>query len=107
LESVAFELPEMAEDEFDDWGDDQSEDSDEPIEGETADSGEWLYETNCAACHGADLSGGAGPDISSAGSAFSEAELKNIIINGNGIEPGLDIKEDDAKAIAERLAEKE
>jgi len=107
LESVAFKLPEMAGDDFDNWENDQSEDSEEPIEGETADSGEWLYETNCAACHGADLSGGAGPDIRSAGSDFSEAELKDIIINGTGSMPALGIEEGDAKAIAEWLAKKE
>lgn len=108
LESVTYELPEVAvEDDFDDWGDDRSEDTEDEIDGETVESDEWLYETNCAACHGADLSGGVGPDISNAGSDFSDAELKDIIINGTGDMPALGIDEGDAEAIAAWLAEKE
>ncbi|MFU0791447.1 cytochrome c550 [Cerasibacillus sp. JNUCC 74] len=75
-------------------------------EGETSDDPEAIYESNCSSCHGADLSGGAGPDLTQVGSKLSKDEVQNIIINGKGqMPPGL-ATEAEAEVLAEWLAEK-
>ena len=66
-----------------DDGDDNGATSDSGQEsGETASVAEDVYESNCAACHGADLSGGAGSDLTAIGADHSVDELKDIIANG-------------------------
>ncbi|MBU5265901.1 cytochrome c550 [Virgibacillus proomii] len=75
-------------------------------EGETTDDPEAIYESNCSSCHGADLSGGAGPDLTQVGSKLSKDEVKNTIINGKGqMPPGL-ATEAEAEVLAKWLAEK-
>jgi mono/diheme cytochrome c family protein len=46
--------------------------------------GETIFQQNCAACHGADLSGGVGKPLNagSDAAAKSDAELLQIITNG-------------------------
>src|SRR5699024_191770 len=48
---------------------------------ETA-AAEDVFERNCASCHGNDLSGGAGPDLTSIGSDYDADEIGDIIENG-------------------------
>ncbi len=43
---------------------------------------EAIYEASCLGCHGTDLSGGAGPALSTIGSELSLDEIKDIITNG-------------------------
>ncbi|RFA36387.1 cytochrome C [Virgibacillus dokdonensis] len=82
------------------------EKAEESQEGETTDDPEAIYEANCANCHGGDLSGGMGPDLTQVGSKLSKDEIQNIIINGKGqMPPGL-ATESEAKVLAEWLAEK-
>jgi cytochrome c551 len=70
-------------------------------------AGEDVYQQNCASCHGADLSGGAGPDLTSAGSNFSEDELEDIIVNGTGSMPAQNVSGDDLDALVSWLSEQQ
>lgn len=68
---------------------------------------EKMYQQKCSGCHGTDLKGGAGPDLTKVGSALSKDEIKDIIENGKGggMPKGL-YKGDDAEKVAAWLAEK-
>ncbi|GGA67249.1 c-type cytochrome [Ornithinibacillus halotolerans] len=78
--------------------------------GETASVAEEVYEANCAACHGANLAGGAGPSLEKIGAEYSVEELNEII--SNGIEgtsmPGFGdrLSEDEINQLSEWLAAK-
>ncbi|MUK89079.1 c-type cytochrome [Ornithinibacillus sp. L9] len=76
--------------------------------GETTETaaGQEIYEANCAACHGADLSGGAGPNLSAVGSKYSADEIVDIIHNGIGNMQAQNVDNDDAEVLANWLAEK-
>ncbi|WP_188206694.1 c-type cytochrome [Alkalibacillus aidingensis] len=67
---------------------------------ETA-AGEDLYQQNCAACHGGDLSGGAGPSLENAGDDFDHDEVVSIILEGYGGMAPVDVSEDEASDIAD------
>lgn len=76
-------------------------------EGETDDP-EAIFESNCASCHGDDLSGGMGPDLTEVGSRDSEDEINDIIMNGKGDDmPAGLVEADEADALAEWLADME
>ncbi|API90559.1 MULTISPECIES: cytochrome c550 [Virgibacillus] len=83
------------------------EKAEESQEGETTDDPEAVYETNCSSCHGGDLSGGMGPDLTQVGSKLSKDEIQNIIINGQGQMPAGMASEAEAQVLAEWLAEKQ
>jgi len=70
-------------------------------------AGEEVYQTNCASCHGADLSGGAGPDLTTVGSNYSVDEIKDIVTNGTGSMPAQDVAGEDLDALANWLAEQQ
>ena len=55
-----------------------------PSAGGTVDAAaaEEKYKTSCLACHGVDLSGGAGPSLKQVGSKYSQEQIAGIIING-------------------------
>ena len=81
--------------------------TEETEENATSDDPEEIFESNCASCHGGDLSGGAGPDLTSVGSDHSEEEIEDIIINGQGsMPPGL-VPDEEAAILAGWLAEKQ
>ncbi|HLR66476.1 cytochrome c550 [Virgibacillus alimentarius] len=80
--------------------------TEETQEGETSDDPEAIFESNCASCHGADLSGGAGPDLTKVGGNLSEEEIHDIIINGKGSMPPGMATEEEAGVLAGWLAEK-
>ncbi len=52
-----------------------------PLEGD-ATSGEALFTTNCASCHGAAGEGDFGPELVGITSSWSDEELSDIILNG-------------------------
>src|SRR5690625_7893782 len=52
--------------------------------GETASAAEEIYENNCSACHGADLEGNNGPDLTDVGSKYDADEIADIIQEGTG-----------------------
>ncbi|WP_102344881.1 cytochrome c551 [Bacillus sp. Marseille-P3661] len=75
--------------------------------GATADAGagEELYKQSCASCHGQNLEGGVGPNLTAVGGKLDAAGIQNVIENGQGaMPPGL-LKGDDAAAVAAWLAE--
>ncbi|GGK03080.1 cytochrome c-551 [Lentibacillus kapialis] len=77
--------------------------------GDTSEAGaaEELFQNNCASCHGQDLSGGAGPDLTSVGADHSADDIVNIIKNGKGQMPAQSqVSDEDAQTIASWLAEK-
>ncbi|AIF44148.1 cytochrome c551 [Virgibacillus sp. SK37] len=92
-------------DEQQDAGDNATEES---SEGGSVDSAaaEEVFESNCASCHGADLSGGAGPDLTQVGSKYSADEIADIIKNGKGSMPAGLVSGDDVDLLANWLAEK-
>ncbi|GAB3050957.1 cytochrome c550 [Virgibacillus ainsalahensis] len=83
----------------------QSEGSEESGEGETTEDPAAVFESNCASCHGADLSGGAGPALTEVGSKLSAEEIQDIIINGQGSMPAGMATEPQAEALGQWLVE--
>lgn len=66
---------------------------------------EEMFQNSCASCHGSDLSGGVGPNLQGVGDRLSVEEIVSTIENGKGqMPPGLYTGEE-AKAVAEWLAE--
>lgn len=90
--------------------------NEEPAEDNTAEesndgavdtaAAEEIFESNCSSCHGGDLSGGAGPDLTKVGSDHSADDIKDIIENGKGSMPAQNVSEEDATTLADWLAEK-
>lgn len=74
-------------------------------EGEVATDPEAVYASSCASCHGQDLTGGAGPDLTNVGSKLSEDEIHTVIMEGQGsMPPGL-VGNEEADLLAEWLGE--
>lgn len=67
---------------------------------------EKLYSANCASCHGADLSGGAGPKLSNIGATLTKDQILDVIKNGQGFMGANIIQGADAEAVATWLSEK-
>lgn len=69
---------------------------------------EELYMQKCSSCHGGELqgSGNAIPNLQKVGSRLSAEEIQKIIENGRGAMAGGYLKGEDAKIVAEWLAEK-
>ncbi|WP_068673059.1 cytochrome c551 [Oceanobacillus sp. Castelsardo] len=92
-----------------DTGDTATEEETDDGAGETVDTaaGEEVYASNCAMCHGADLSGGAGKDLTKVGSKYSAEEIKDIVQNGIGnMQPQKQVTGEDLDNLANWLAEK-
>src|SRR5690625_443584 len=87
-------------------GDDTSEPADENDGGTVENAAaEELYEQSCASCHGDDLSGEVGPELTTIGSDMSSDEILTVIEEGQGsMPPGL-LSGDDAQEVADWLAE--
>jgi len=75
--------------------------------GETASAdAEAAYQKSCIGCHGGNLEGASGPELSDVGSRLSEDEIHTIILEGKGnMPPGL-LKDEEADAVAKWLSEK-
>lgn len=90
-----------------DNGDTGTEESADDNGGETAAAGEEIFQNNCAQCHGQDLSGGMGPDLTSVGADHSADEIVDIIHNGKGdMPPQKQVSDEDAQTLASWLADK-
>lgn len=89
-------------------GDKTKEDATEPNTGtETAVvDAEKIVNAKCITCHGGNLEGASGPALDEIGSELSEAEILDVINNGQGGMPGGIIKGEDADAVAKWLVEK-
>ncbi|MFC3041300.1 cytochrome c551 [Virgibacillus xinjiangensis] len=97
-------------------GTDESADNGDTGTEESADGGgsvdtaaaEEIYQNNCASCHGGDLSGGAGPDLTSVGADYSADEIADIIENGKGSMPAQSqVSGEDRETLANWLAEQQ
>jgi mono/diheme cytochrome c family protein len=84
----------------------KDEATEESQDGETSDDPEEIFKNNCSSCHGADLSGGAGPDLTKIGSKHSEEEIHDIAVNGTGSMPPGMATDDEADVLAKWLSEK-
>ena len=69
---------------------------------------EKVVSTSCIACHGGnlELKGGVGPDLSKVGDHMTETEIHDVIINGRGGMPAININDAEATAVAKWLSEK-
>lgn len=65
-----------------------------------------LYKNTCSSCHGVDLTGGGGPDLTKVGATLSQAEIETIIKEGKGYMPKGLLDEKEAAQVAEWLASK-
>ncbi|MEH7112719.1 cytochrome c [Neobacillus niacini] len=77
--------------------------------GDTAQAGdaEKIYSQKCSSCHGGDLKGGMGPDLTAVGASKSKEDIAAIIKDGtNGGMPGGLIEGDDLDKVADWLATK-
>ncbi|MBO1003502.1 cytochrome c550 [Pseudogracilibacillus auburnensis] len=74
-------------------------------EGEVETDPEAVFANSCAGCHGQDLSGGAGPNLTKVGSELSADEINNIIMNGQGTMPGGLVSKEEADLLTEWLSE--
>lgn len=77
-------------------------------DGATASAGdaEKLYQQKCSSCHGGDLTGGVGPDLTAVGGKLSQEDIESVIANGQGAMPGGLLQGDEASTVAAWLAEK-
>ncbi len=73
-------------------------------EGETDDDPEAMFANSCASCHGDDLEGGMGPDLTSVGSDHSAEDIEEIVENGQGDMPPGTAPPEEAEVIAEWLS---
>ena len=67
---------------------------------------EKIYNQKCSNCHGGDLRGGVGPDLTTIGGRLSQEEIEHVIANGQGVMPKGLIDGAEATAVAEWLAVK-
>ncbi|MCE4955845.1 cytochrome c551 [Macrococcoides caseolyticum] len=74
-------------------------------ESSSNDPGREAYaNSSCIGCHGRDLEGGSGPNLTKVGNKYSEQEILKIIQNGKGSMPKNLVKGKDAENIAKYLA---
>ncbi|RKQ37811.1 cytochrome c550 [Oceanobacillus halophilus] len=76
-------------------------------EGEVSTDPEAIFSANCSSCHGADLSGGMGPDLTTIGSKLSAEDITQIIQNGQGQMPAVQMASEEAELLSEWLSEKQ
>ncbi|MEO2077618.1 MAG: cytochrome c551 [Bacillus sp. (in: firmicutes)] len=66
-----------------------------------------IFDQKCSSCHGGDLKGGMGPNLTKVGSKYSKDEILDILKNGKsgGMPAGL-VSGDEADQVADWLAAK-
>lgn len=94
------------EDEGKKGGEKQEQKKDNSQAGKTTTDPSKIFQSNCASCHGQDLSGGMGPALKKVGSRYSKKEIKGIIKSGPGAMPPSVIKGKKADAVAKWLSKK-
>jgi len=81
--------------------------NDDSSKTETAVDAEKIFANNCASCHGNNLEGNVGPNLTKVGSKYSSEEIQEIIKKGKGQMPAGILKEDEEiVAVADWLADK-
>lgn len=84
---------------------DGEEVTEENGEGEVADDPEAIFANSCASCHGDDMTGSVGPDLTKVGSDHSKEDIEGIINDGQGSMPPGTASPEEAKVLAEWLSE--
>src|SRR5699024_12354792 len=83
----------------------EDENGGEAAEEVVAEDPEEIFANSCASCHGGDLTGGAGPDLTSVGSDHSKEDILSVIDEGQGaMHAGL-IQGEEAEELTAWLAE--
>jgi len=59
--------------------------SDMPLD---ADAALVVFKANCVACHGVNLEGGVGPNLTKIGGTMTQVQIETQINNGGGVMPG-------------------
>lgn len=79
---------------------------DRPVDAAAA---EPIYKSNCLSCHGDQLQGGIGPELTKVGSTMSKESIYKQIANGGGGMPKFKgrLSDDEIAAIATWLAAKQ
>jgi cytochrome c551 len=67
---------------------------------------ETLFKNNCASCHGQNLEGAVGPNLTHVGGKYTKEQILEILKNGKGSMPGGLVKDGDAETVAAWLADK-
>ncbi|TCP61491.1 c-type cytochrome [Baia soyae] len=69
---------------------------------------EATYQKNCMNCHGMNLQGGVGPDLTKVGSKLGKEDIHKILENGKGRMPAQKsyIKAEDLEKLSTWLSEK-
>ncbi|MFZ4452000.1 cytochrome c550 [Salibacterium aidingense] len=75
----------------------------EAAEQDPVEYGEEVAMENCVSCHGDNLEGASGPDLTTAGEKYSAEEIADIAQNGTGDMPSGIANAEEAQAIAEYL----
>jgi|GEM_PF-1421410 len=70
------------------WAEEAANGAGPAIQVGSADQGASLYKRHCLSCHGTDLRGKIGPDLSKAGARYSADQLRAVIGKGRGAMPG-------------------
>jgi cytochrome c551 len=85
----------------------EENDADEAVDADAAAQGEEIVQQSCISCHGNDLAGGSGPALIDVGDKFSDDELRDILVNGQGSMPGglANGNEDEVIAYLQTLSE--
>jgi cytochrome c551 len=67
-----------------------------------------VFKANCVSCHGANLEGGMGPNLTKTGGKYSKDQIAGLIANGKGAMPGFKGKLTDGEinGLADWLAAK-
>ncbi|MFM1651302.1 c-type cytochrome [Brevibacillus sp. B_LB10_24] len=65
---------------------------------------EAVFKQNCSSCHGVDLKGAVGPDLTKIGDQLSKDDILGVINNGKGIMPKGLVSGADADNLAAWLA---
>src|SRR5699024_5775243 len=86
-------------------GEDAEVVEDGDVEEGDANDPEAIYASSCAGCHGDDLSGTSGPDLTAVGSYLSKEEIETVINEGQGSMPPALVSPEEAEVLADWLSE--
>jgi len=62
--------------------------------------GATVFADNCAVCHGADGTGGAGTDLTAVVPGMTEEDVQDVVLNGSGNMGAISVSEDKAAAVS-------
>jgi len=71
----------------------------------TIPEGQRLYTKSCAMCHGKDLKNGSAPQLDQVGTKYTSEQIEQIILEGKGKMPKEILTGEDAKTVADWLAQ--